>query len=509
MKLKIRFALLFSVIFFTICLETAEACSCAVQETCQYFSDAKIVFVGKVLDSSEITRTIKRRVQPIGGEWEENENVEKRQISRILVEESFAGADGEKEILIETEISSSCGFPLQKDVSYLVYANQPQDEENLMTHFCSGTKSVSSAQEDLNYLRTNKDNNAVVSGKVGFGEWWKLDSSPLKKYGVTTVSLVNQEKQFQTNIEQDGSYQFSDVPQGKYKINVVLPDFLTADEEYHPDIAEELEIGDQTVIEVSARGCFKKDFRLQENGRISGKITDAEGKPIEDITVHLVVPVSKTGQKIEQDELCYDTGLCLDTDKDGNYFFKGLKSGRYLVGVRLDDYVGNDSVDAAYLKTYYPGVAIEKKAVSVTVKFGKPTENIDFKLTRTYSEREIKGRVFFKDGRHAPNVRVRYVARTPDLKNNGITFIKTDENGYFSLTGYENHSYLIGAFTDSRDGNESIQAIATVMNILPKKEIKEIKLVLDQSGNSQCEKCGDFFEFTKKKQLKNKKWRRF
>lgn len=497
MKSQFIFILFVFSLLFIFSSENVRACSCIRQENCQYLSNATVVFIGKVTDSTERMKTVKRRVQRIGSsEWEENEYAEKRQISQLQIEEGFVGADGKTEILIETEISSSCALPLQKNVSYLIYASQSETEENLMTYFCSGTKPASSAQEDLNYLRANKNNGAVVAGKVGFGDWSKLDSARLLEYGVTTVNLENQERQLQINTEPDGTYKFSNVPAGKYKIRAVLPDFLTSAEEYNPSLAEELEIGDQSEIEVSERGCLKKDFLIQENGRISGHITDAEGKSIEDITVYLI-PVLKTGQKIEQEEACYDNNLCLDTDENGNYFFKGLKAGRYLVGVRLDDYVGNDSVDAAYLKTYYPGVATEKNAAPVSVKFGEPTENINFKLTRKYAEREIKGRVFFKDNRPAVKVNVRYTARTPDLKDNGITFIKTDEDGYFSITGYENHAYLIGAFTDSQAGNESLEAFAVIVNILPKKEIKEIKLVLDQNVNSDCKKCGNYLEFPK------------
>jgi hypothetical protein len=499
--MKLRCVFVFSL--FLLCLifssENAKACSCVRQEVCQYFSNAKVVFVGKVLDTTERTRIVKRREKRVGSdEWEENEYVEKRQISRVKIEENFIGTNGKNEILVETEISSSCALSLQKDVTYLIYANPIKTEENLTTHFCSGTKPVSSAQEDLSYLRANKNNGAVVSGEVGFGDWWKLNPAPLLNYGVTTVSLEKQGELLQAEIKRDGSYNFSNVPQGKYKIKVILPDSLTTADKYHPDIAEELEVGDQSEIVVDDHGCFKEDFLILENGRISGQITDGEGKPIKDITVNLI-PISKTGQKIKQEEPCYDTDLCLNTDENGNYFFKGLKAGRYLVGVRLDDYVDNNSVDAAFLKTYYPGASTEKSAVSVSVKFGKLTDNINFKLTRKYKEREIRGRVFFKDGRLAPRVNVRYVARTPDLKDNGITFIKTDENGYFSITGYENHAYLIGAFTDARDGNESLEAFTVVVNVLPKKEVKEVKLVLDQDMNRDCKKCGDYHEFPKTK----------
>ncbi len=495
MRSKIQFVIVFLVVLFVFCVETVEACSCALQETCQSFAYSKVVFTGKVIDSTETVRTKKRTVQPIGGESEEEEFTEKRQISRVLVEESFAGTQAGQEILIETEISSSCRFSLPKGVSLLIYANQDAGEENLMTHFCSGTKLVSAAEVDLAYLKANKNVRANVSGKIGFGDWWKLDPTLLAKYGVTTVALVNQEKQFQVNIAEDGTYKFTDVPPGKYKINAVLPDFLTIDD------PNESDDDDETEIEVSDYGCFKKDFRLLENGRVGGKITDGEGKPVAEVTVYLI-PVSKTGQKIKQEEACYDTGLCSDTDENGNYFFKGLKSGYYLVGVRLGNYVGNNSADAAFLKTYYPGTALEKSATAVRIKFGKQTEDIDFKLTRVFPKREIKGRVFFEDGRPASKVRVRYVARTPDLKDSGITFIKTDEDGYFSFTGYENHSYLIGAFTDSRDGNKSLDALAMVVDVLPQKAPKEIKLILDQDGEEACPKCGDYSNFPKTKPRK-------
>ncbi len=496
MKSKIVFFVSAFFVFLFFSFETVRACSCAARETCQYFSDAKVVFVGRVLDSTEKTAAVKRRGQQIGSnEWGETEYSEKRQISRLRVEESFIGTGGRTELSVETEISSSCGLTLQKDVSYIIYAGINEAENTLTTHFCSGTKPVSAAREDLIYLRANKNNRSVVSGRVGFGKFRELNPARLLEYGVTTVSLENEEKQQQANIEQNGLYNFLNVSPGKYKIKVVLPDFLTAIDDYNPGIAEELGIGDQSEIEVSEHGCLKKDFLLEENGRIGGRITGADGKPVEDITVYLV-PVSKTGRKIKQEDACYDNGLCLDTDKNGNYFFKGLKAGRYLIGVRLGDYIGNDSTDAAYIKTYFPGVAAEKNAVPVNIKFGALTDKVDFKLTGKYREGEIKGRVFYKDNRPAANVRVRYVARTPDLKENGITFIKTDENGRFSIAAYENHAYLIGALAD--ENNESLEAVAVVVNVLPKKEIKEIKLVLDQNGNGNCKKCGGYMEFPTK-----------
>src|SRR5690349_15279208 len=121
---------------------TTDACSCVRRSTCQFASTAEAVFVGKVLDSTETTRKVVRRERPIGGEWEEHEYVEQRQVSRLLVEEPFFGTDERKEIVIETEISSSCGFRLAESATYLIYANQDEKEPNLMTYMCSGTKEL-------------------------------------------------------------------------------------------------------------------------------------------------------------------------------------------------------------------------------------------------------------------------------------------------------------------------------------------------------------------------------
>ena len=324
--MKVQFAsiFLFFLLFFVFGIGTAQACSCVKQDVCQYYASVSVVFIGKVIESTERVKTVTYRERSVGGkEWEENKYAEKRQISRLQVDESFLGTNKKTEVVIETEISSSCGLPLEKDASYIIYATKNENEENLMTYFCSGTRRISYAKKHIKYLRANKKKPARVFGKISFGEYGKINLNQLRKYDVNTVSLENDERQFRAIIKLDGYYDFVNIPSGKYKIKVVIPETLTIDGDYHPDIAEGLGIGDQSVIEVSKRGCSVKDFLIKENGRISGRLTDARGNPVEDISVYLI-PLSKTGEKIEQEELCYDTGLCLDTDQNGCLSSEGI-----------------------------------------------------------------------------------------------------------------------------------------------------------------------------------------
>ena len=484
--------LIFTLLILLVSFQTSFACSCVQRSTCEFASTASVAFIGKVIDSEELSRKVVHRELPMGGDWESRESVEGRQVSRLSIQESFFGTQGKDEIVIETETSSSCGFRLQAGETYLIYADKSDNEVNLMTHMCSGSKLLSRAGEDLAYLRPNKNNAASLSGNVGFGTWWKLDSSRLARYGVNTVRLTGGDKLLDAEIGSDGSYSFIGLAPGNYNVGVVLPDSLTQVEKYNPDIADELEIGDQSQIKIGEHGCVKEDFLIRENGRISGRLIDEKGASIEDVTVHLI-PIDSKGHRIPQEDECYDNGLCLDAREDGRFFFKGLKAGRYLIGVRMGDYVCNDCVDAEFKKALYPGVADERGAKAVTVRSGEATSDITFKLTRRYASEELTGRVYFKDGRPAANVKVRYVTRTPDLKDNAITVIKTDAEGRFSFTAYESHVYLVGAFTDKRDNREEAEANALTVRIQPGKKPQSIKLVLDQIDGS-----GDFSDFPKK-----------
>jgi hypothetical protein len=156
----------------------------------------------------------------------------------------------------------------------------------------------------------------------------------------------------------------------------------------------------------------------------------------------------------------------------------------------LDDYVSPDSIDAAFPATYFPNSKNAKTAKIITVQKGKAVPNIVIKLFPKFKETTVQGRFFFKDGRPAAKVFVRYVARTPDYKDSGIVFIETDKSGFFSFTGYENHAYLIGSFTDQRQGNE--YAFAVEQEISIQGNPKELKFILDRNDDRNCKECGDY-----------------
>ncbi len=413
---------------------------------------------------------------------------EHRQISRLSVEDTFLGTDEKREILIETEISSSCAFHLAEGVTYLIYARRSDSTENLMTGFCSGSKPAPQARDEIETLRKERGKLSAVSGKIGFGNSYKLDPQRLKEFNVDQIKLVGGTSPRETSIDSDGSFEFRGIPAGKYRLEPIIPDILMVDGEYNDGVAKEFGIQDQRLFSVSGVGCIKKQLPLRENGRIAGRLLDGNGNPISSVEV-LAVPVDGAGKPIKQEEPCDDTDLCVSSDEDGSYFIKGLKPGRYLIGVRLDDWICNDCADAPFKKAYYPGVANRSRAKIISVGLGKLVENIDLKLTDKYIEREISGIVVSKDGRPMPRVNVRYIARTPDHKRNGPTVIKTDDSGNFRFVGYDAHSYLIEAYTDERGESETVSQ-AVIVNLQAGVSLKPLRLILNRKEGK-----ADFWEF--------------
>jgi hypothetical protein len=486
--------------------DSVKACVCGLQTACQSYASANVVFVAKVIDSKIEVRDLKHSEDP-----REVPFKAKFQISRLQIKESFIGIESEIEIEIETDNYSSCSFSLAKDVEYLVFGDKDPKSGKFTTSFCSGTKPIADAKEELDYLRSVKNAMGMsVKGSVVYspkGDYLygeripKNNFNTLLKLGVTTISLVNSEQQFQTQIQSDGTYKFENIPKGKYQLKPLLPTSLFSLESYHPDIAKEFGIEDQSLIELTGRGCQIEDFTIVNNGRVSGKVIDANGKPVADISVNLV-PVSTNRRILKTEDACYDIGLCLNTDESGKFSFNGIPEGHYLIGTRLDGYVGADSIDAAYPTTYFPNSKTRNTAKIITVRKETPIQNLEIKLFPQFREITVEGLVYFKDGRPASKVSVRYAARTPDYKDSGIVFIETDENGYFSFAGYENHSYLIGSFTDQRQGNANAYAIE--QEIFIKGSPKELKFILDRTGNENCKECRDYMDFPNRPKLRKK-----
>jgi 5-hydroxyisourate hydrolase-like protein (transthyretin family) len=469
----------------------AAACSCVSVTVCEAFGRADAVFVGAVASQRETEREAK-----LGN----NRPFKvKTQVSLLHVEEVFSGLGGVTEVEIETDLSTSCAFPLAPGVRYLIYASRGEGAEagRLATGMCARSGRVEHRAEDLEYLRRG---GAALAGAVVVGEVAYVsgpagaarETVVADTVGVTTVVAAGGGRRAEARVGAGGRYQFKGLPPGKYHVSVPLPDELTVLDEYHPDIAEEMGIKRQHEIEVPARGCVVKHLHVGDNGRLSGRVTDAEGAPVAGLKIELRRPREPGAADDEEEDDDADEDLYIRTDDDGQYSFKGLPAGRYLIGVRLGKYLSDDEPAIAFRRTFYPGVSDEREAVVVSLGRGQSVTRRDFQLGPRLRERPINGVVVQKDGRPAAGVTVRFQMRSRDRERISVIEMEADERGRFSISGFDSTAYLIGAYAKSCPAQPCLHAHE--VEVGPSGTRRPVRLVLDQPGKS-CGLCRYFDEF--------------
>ena len=186
----------------------------------------------------------------------------------------------------------------------------------------------------------------------------------------------------------DGTYTITGLPPGNYKVKVT-----TYGTDYAPkyfnnmnnfDSASDVGIGlGQTISDIN--------FGMDIGGKISGRVTDADGKPIRGLRVSAYdffsdypsdcpsrywypderwVPSTYT-MTIDHWDWSYSANSA-HTVSDGTYMITGLSPGSYRVEVSTN---GTD-----YISKYYDNAHDLDLAAAVEVVLGQTTSNIDFYL---------------------------------------------------------------------------------------------------------------------------------
>jgi Carboxypeptidase regulatory-like domain len=226
-----------------------------------------------------------------------------------------------------------------------------------------------------------KTGTATISGRITSGD------KPLPN---TIVSLTIQKTSpiregVSTKTDEDGNYKFSEVKAGRYEISVrafayVMPN----NNQFYrtPVIISEGEVID------------KQDFQLKPGGVITGKILNAEGRPLirERVQIRLK---SENNQFISYFNSNGYPDM-LNTDDRGIYRVFGIPPGKYIVSIGQELKSGSYSFGMGAAQTpltYYPSVTDEKNAEAVEVSEGTEATNIDITISKPNKLFEAKGRI--------------------------------------------------------------------------------------------------------------------
>ncbi|HEV7797917.1 MAG TPA: carboxypeptidase-like regulatory domain-containing protein, partial [Pyrinomonadaceae bacterium] len=172
-----------------------------------------------------------------------------------------------------------CGFGFVIGQRYLVYAYRSAKSDRLTTGICSRTKPYEKAGEDLLFLGTLP---SLAHGVTIYGEVTRelrsvKEGNSKAARPLTNMALIIQGEGERKEVRTDdyGRYRLNGLSPGKYEVTLLLPDELTT---YEP----------KREITIADRGCAGVNYHLTDNGRLSGRVFDAEGQPAAKVLLTLI-----------------------------------------------------------------------------------------------------------------------------------------------------------------------------------------------------------------------------
>jgi hypothetical protein len=280
----------------------------------------------------------------------------------------------------------------------------------------------------------DKASTSAISGKVIIGGKGvsglvvglatQTPSSSIHITGLTAVT------------DEDGTYRIKKVPPGTYKVMVAAPAYVQSD-------------GPTPVIVGKNEVAENIDVTLLRGGVITGKVIDAEGRPVleEQVFFSLTTP-----------SRAFPYMKTVRTNDLGVYRAFGLPAGRYIV------YAGKDSIasfvrsNAGYRRTYHPSAINSADATAIQVNEGSEATNVDITLALQFSKYTARGRII--DGETSqplPNAHIGLHLFFDAGRGSGYTS-KTDaaestKDGEFKIENLPPGKYAV--YLDSQTDSES------------------------------------------------------
>jgi hypothetical protein len=238
-----------------------------------------------------------------------------------------------------------------------------------------------------------------VSGKVTI----KGKGAPGVAIGLRATDSFNPYEMRQLAVtDQDGNYKISNVGSGSYEVTFGAVGYVAAD----------INSRSRSVVMGESENIESVNFAIVRGGVITGKITDADGRPVIQQSVRLFRadnPDSRPPQAKTQPRPLSPAGTFM-TDDRGIYRMFGLLPGRYKVAAgRGENTIGGRNViqlgRASYKEVFYADTTDPENASVIQVSEGSETTNIDIALGRPVETYSVSGRVVDSEGQPIANVR--------------------------------------------------------------------------------------------------------
>jgi Carboxypeptidase regulatory-like domain len=329
----------------------------------------------------------------------------------------------------------------------------------------------------------------VPAGTIGYGPSPSPNQPPAQKFTITgTVvddvtgepirkALVNLNGMQRRSMFSDGSgrFQFDGVPDGVVSLSAQKPGYFN-----HQDMLR----GAVPSVEVGPNATSVV-VKLTPESVITGKVTDANGVPLEHVSLSLNYIDIRDGRRR------WESKGSANTDEDGLFRFAGLRPGSYYVSAEpftpvadttLD---GEQSAKSGYAGVYYPGVPDLASASPIQVVAGQQAEaNLSLNQVPMYA---VSGTI----SGYEPNqgVGLQVFDQSGVQVPTSIEF--SSENGRFDVHSLPAGAYVLKAYS-STGPNQPVRAelrfnlAADLHNLhLALAPAPTIQVVVNQVSNGQ------------------------
>jgi hypothetical protein len=358
-RVSTRTAALIVFVLATGLPSSAEACVCVGSPACEIASKVAAAFVGRVIDVQS----------------DDSPGLPGRQIIRFAVEVTGRGISGSTVEIASDGSSSSCGARYDVGERYVIYAHSDQ-RGRLSTSLC-GTRRVTHAKEDVEYLKTLA---SPARGVRIFGTVRRLEDS-LESFDDNSwdrgavagarMRVTGANGTHERTTGRDGRYDFRGLPAGTYMVTMTPPKGLGL---LGPPLPPEDHVPTSTTVKLEHPSeCIELRHQVVTDSRIGGVLLRPDGRPAGNTFLE-VISVANVNVNIDG-----ATGgpmfprVRVRTDADGRYTFAFIPAGRYVLGPILSEVRPHN-------RYYHPGVTEPSRATVITVKPGSRIELPPFRL---------------------------------------------------------------------------------------------------------------------------------
>lgn len=394
---------------------------------------------------------------------------------RFAVEEVLKGDLGEE---VTGEIGSGCGgcgLPPDPGKRLLVFAVKGEDGT-----LWTGDATELHPNDPANYSIVDPVRKAITFGKGSlYGSVtytalpvWDDQGKPVGGSMRTVPNLViraaSETNTFTTRTAKDGTYEFNDLPNGRYTITPELEQNWTYDQHFFAAVYQK-SIGDGS--------CAKVDFQMQPTTRLKGRVKVPPGQ-------QFGTPMDGTVSL--QDIFAVPTGLQNTNERsgigatvfpDGQFDIWPIPAGDYYVGINITK---SPTPEMSYEPTYYPGVTDKRAAGVVHLEPGE-VKYIELPVPKFAQERLVRIVAIGPDGTPLRKVQVqREDLQHPGDAINSLVDVNLDATGAGTMNVYAGITYHLHASAWSVTSRTTTWCAAPVL-VPAGSEPVDVRFVLDRS----------------------------